>query len=64
MRPLPVQHNGDDIIAFVISVWVARQLGVENYGIFTLVLWFTGIFSWAIGWLYACGDKIHCRAPG
>jgi stage V sporulation protein B len=38
-----------DIIAFVISIWVARQLGVENYGIFTLVLWFTGIFSWAIG---------------
>ncbi len=38
-----------DILAWVISIWVARQLGVENYGIFTLVLWFTGIFSWAIG---------------
>jgi O-antigen/teichoic acid export membrane protein len=38
-----------DIISLIISIWIARQLGVEQYGVFTLVLWFTGIFSWAIG---------------
>jgi O-antigen/teichoic acid export membrane protein len=38
-----------DIISFIISIWVARQLGVEQYGVFTLVLWFSSIFSWAIG---------------
>ncbi len=34
---------------WIISIWVARQLGPTNYGIFTLVLWFTGTFSWIIG---------------
>lgn len=37
------------IISWIISIWVARQLGPNNYGIFTLVLWFTGTFSWVIG---------------
>jgi O-antigen/teichoic acid export membrane protein len=34
------------VTTWIISIWVARQLGPENYGIFSLVLWFTGIFSW------------------
>lgn len=34
---------------WLISIWVARQLGPNNYGIFTLVLWLTGSFSWIIG---------------
>ncbi|MBD3421877.1 MAG: oligosaccharide flippase family protein [Chitinivibrionales bacterium] len=34
---------------WVISIWVARQLGPESYGVFTLVLWFTGTISWAMG---------------
>ncbi len=37
------------IVGWIISIWVARQLGPNNYGIFTLVLWFTGTFSWIIG---------------
>lgn len=37
------------IMTWVISVWVARQLGPSNYGVFTLILWFTGTFSWALG---------------
>ena len=36
-------------IGWLISIWVARQLGPNNYGIFTLVLWLTGTFSWVIG---------------
>jgi len=34
---------------WVISIWVARQLGPAKYGIFNLVLWFTGTASWAVG---------------
>lgn len=37
------------MLTWVISIWITRQLGPENYGIMTLVLWFTGIFSWLIG---------------
>ncbi|MBD3391278.1 MAG: oligosaccharide flippase family protein [Chitinivibrionales bacterium] len=37
------------VIGWAISVWIARQLGVSNYGIFTLVLWLSGIGSSAIG---------------
>ena len=36
-------------IGWIISIWIARQLGPSNYGIFTLILWFTGTFSWIIG---------------
>ena len=36
-------------IGWLISIWVARQLGPNNYGIFTLILWLTGTFSWVIG---------------
>ncbi|MGD9202354.1 MAG: flippase [Chitinispirillia bacterium] len=35
--------------SWIISIWVARQLGPDNYGIFTLILWLTGTFSWVIG---------------
>lgn len=28
---------------------MARQLGPSNYGIFTLVLWFTGTITWVLG---------------
>lgn len=35
--------------SWVISIWVARQLGPTNYGIFSLVLWLSGTFSWAVG---------------
>ena len=35
--------------SWIISIWVARQLGPANYGIFNLVLWITGIFSWVVG---------------
>jgi len=35
--------------SWVISIWVARQLGPENYGIFNLVLWLTGTVTWAAG---------------
>jgi O-antigen/teichoic acid export membrane protein len=38
-----------DLLSWAISIWVARQLGVNNYGVFTLVLWFTGIFGWMVG---------------
>jgi len=37
------------ITSWVISVWVARQLGPANYGIFNLVLWLMGTISWAVG---------------
>ncbi len=36
-------------MTWVISIWVARQLGPENYGIFSMALWVTGVFSWVIG---------------
>jgi Membrane protein involved in the export of O-antigen and teichoic acid len=35
--------------SWVISIWVARQLGPSNYGIFNLVLWLTDSFTWVIG---------------
>ncbi|MFP4417273.1 MAG: flippase [Chitinispirillaceae bacterium] len=35
--------------SWIISIWVARQLGPTHYGIFTLILWFNGIFTWVIG---------------
>jgi len=34
---------------WAISIWVARQLGVEQYGIFTYVLWFASSFTWILG---------------
>jgi O-antigen/teichoic acid export membrane protein len=37
------------ITSWVISIWIARQLGPANYGIFNLVLWFMGTISWAVG---------------
>ena len=37
------------IVAWGVSVWVARQLGPNNYGIFSLVLWFSGSVSWVLG---------------
>jgi O-antigen/teichoic acid export membrane protein len=36
-------------IGWVVSIWVARQLGPTNYGIFSLVLWLSGTVSWALG---------------
>ncbi len=35
--------------AWVISIWVARQLGPSNYGIFSLILWVTSTFVWILG---------------
>jgi stage V sporulation protein B len=35
--------------SWVISIWVARQLGPANFGIFNLVLWTTGTISWVVG---------------
>lgn len=37
------------LTSWVISIWIARQLGPTNYGIFTFVLWLTGTLSWFIG---------------
>ena len=37
------------ITSWVISIWIARQLGPNNYGIFTFVLWLTGTVSWLLG---------------
>jgi O-antigen/teichoic acid export membrane protein len=36
------------VTGWVISIWVARQLGPSNYGIFSLVLWLTDTFTWFI----------------
>ena len=35
--------------SWVISIWIARQLGPANYGIFNLVLWISGTLSWIVG---------------
>ena len=35
--------------SWIISIWVARQLGPSNYGIFNLVLWITGTMTWVLG---------------
>jgi O-antigen/teichoic acid export membrane protein len=40
--------------SWVISIWVARQLGPSNYGIFNMVLWLTDSFSWII-----CMGLVH-----
>jgi O-antigen/teichoic acid export membrane protein len=37
------------VTGWVISIWVARQLGPTNYGIFTLVLWLNNTLMWAFG---------------
>ena len=37
------------VTSWVISIWIARQLGPANYGIFSLVLWLMGTISWAVG---------------
>jgi len=37
------------LTTWVISIWVARQLGPDNYGVFSLVLWLTGTISWLAG---------------
>ncbi|MFH0918773.1 MAG: oligosaccharide flippase family protein [Fibrobacterota bacterium] len=37
------------VVTFVTSIVVARTLKPENYGIYNLVLWVTGIATWAIG---------------
>ncbi len=34
------------VTSWIISIWVARQLGPSNYGIFNLVLWITDSFTW------------------
>jgi|WetSurMetagenome_2_1015567.scaffolds.fasta_scaffold01936_5 stage V sporulation protein B len=36
------------VTGWVISIWVARQLGPSNYGIFSMVLWFTDSCTWLI----------------
>jgi len=43
------------LTGWVISIWVARQLGPSFYGIFTLVLWFTDSCTWfiAMGFTHA-----------
>lgn len=38
-----------DIVGWAISIWIARQLGPADYGIFTLTLWATGLASWLVG---------------
>lgn len=37
------------IISWVISIWIARQLGPSDYGIFNLVLWLSSTVSWVLG---------------
>lgn len=37
------------VLSWGISIWIARQLGPSNYGIFNLVLWLSSTFSWALG---------------
>jgi O-antigen/teichoic acid export membrane protein len=37
------------VVTAVTSIVVARLLKPSNYGIYNLVLWFTGIFTWATG---------------
>ena len=35
--------------SWIISIWIARQLGPVNYGIFNLVLWISGTMTWVLG---------------
>jgi stage V sporulation protein B len=37
------------VTTWAISIWIARQLGPSDYGIFNLVLWLVGTFSWVVG---------------
>ncbi len=37
------------ITSWAISIWVARQLGPTDYGIFSFILWLSGTISWLIG---------------
>ncbi len=37
------------LIGWIISIWLARQLGPNNYGIFSLILWLNGTASEIIG---------------
>ncbi len=37
------------VTGLIISIWVARQLGPNSYGVFTFLLWLTSAFSWIIG---------------
>lgn len=58
----------------IISIWVARQLGPFNYGIFSNVLWVTSSFTWIIGLGFSHvvtrfvaefqgrGEKSYCKA--
>ncbi|MDO5575559.1 MAG: oligosaccharide flippase family protein [Fibrobacter sp.] len=34
--------------SWVISIWITRQLGPSNYGIFNMVLWVSGTVCWVI----------------
>ncbi|OGJ89321.1 MAG: hypothetical protein A2268_08330 [Candidatus Raymondbacteria bacterium RifOxyA12_full_50_37] len=37
------------VVTTITSIVVARILKPDNYGIYNLILWFTGIFTWAVG---------------
>jgi len=37
------------LTGWIISIWVARQLGPAQYGIFNMVLWVSGTVSWFLG---------------
>jgi len=37
------------LTSWIISIWVARQLGPANYGVFSFILWLTGTISWIVG---------------
>lgn len=37
------------LFSWVISIWIARQLGPTDYGVFSLVLWLSSTVSWVIG---------------
>lgn len=37
------------LTSWIISIWVARQLGPANYGVFSFVLWLIGTISWIAG---------------
>ncbi len=38
-----------NMLNWLVSIWVARQLGPDNYGIMAFILWFTGTFTWIVG---------------
>ncbi|MDG5815056.1 oligosaccharide flippase family protein [Chitinispirillales bacterium ANBcel5] len=37
------------LLSWLISIWIARQLGPSNYGIFNLVLWMSNTIVWVLG---------------